>query len=110
MGPLSPPDDYLFALGAELLERLHRLGMTGGEGILDRLATQDLAEHVGQEVRVVQRADLRRWPGRIGAAEVTAGIAGNLLPVLRDVLGVCALGDLGLIPAPLACRINVAGT
>ena len=53
---------------------------------------------------------LRRRSSWIWGAEITAGIVGDLLPVGGDMLGVVALGDLRLIPAPFACRIDVAGT
>ena len=60
---LSPCGTLLLAFGAELLERLDGPGVRRRERVLDRLAAQDLAEHVGQEVRVVQGVDLRRLAG-----------------------------------------------
>src|SRR5215204_5526003 len=87
----------LLALGAELLERAHRALVGRLEGILHRLAAEDLAEHVGQEVRRVERANM--WLGSpwVWAAQIPAWIVDDLLPVTGDVLGVRALGNLRLV-------------
>src|SRR5215471_16443527 len=55
----------LLALDAEVLERLDRLVVRRLERVLDRLARQNFAEHVGPEVGGVQRVDVRLRQSRV---------------------------------------------
>src|SRR5579859_6284128 len=105
--PRRMPKKSSGAFGAELLVRLDGSVVPVLHRVFDGFASENFAEHIRPEVGVVERIRLRGWCRGVRGALERAGIVEDCFPDRRDVLGILRLGELGLIPAPLARWIDV---